>query len=121
MIQSFRDLEVYKESYNLSLEVYQLSREFPVEERYSFSSQIQRASVSIPLNIAEGYGKQESTAEFKRYIRMALGSANEIMVLLDLSRDLGYAKTEVVTDLQDRYLVLAKRLYRLGEKWQKKL
>ena len=118
MIQSFKDLEVYQESYQLALEVYQLSRSYPREERYGLTGQIQRASVSIPLNIAEGYGKQDTAAEFKRYLRMALGSTNEMLVLLDLSRDLGYITKELALKLQERYNVLAKRLYRLEEHWK---
>ena len=117
MIQSFRDLEVYQESYQLAIEMYQISRSYPQEERYGLRSQIQRASVSIPLNIAEGYGKQESAAEFKRYLRMALGSANEIEVLLDLSRDLGYLEANKCAELQERYITTRKRLYRLAEHW----
>jgi four helix bundle protein len=99
------------------LEVYQLSRSYPQEERYGLTSQIQRASVSIPLNIAEGYGKQESAAEFKRYLRMALGSANEMEVLLDLSSDLGYLAKEQSEALLERYTILRKQLYRLGQRW----
>ena len=118
MIQSFKDLEVYQESYQLALEVYRLSHSYPQEERYGLTGQIRRASVSIPLNIAEGYGKQDTAAEFKRYLRMALGSANEMLVLLDLSRDLGYAAEGMAAKLQERYSVLARRLYRLEEHWK---
>ena len=118
MIQSYKDIEVYRESYQLALEAYQLSRGYPQEERYGLASQVQRASVSIPLNIAEGYGKQETAAEFKRYLRMALGSANEMMVLLNLSHDLGYIAEGEAVKLQERYSVLAKRIYRLEENWK---
>ena len=119
MIRSFKDLEVYQESYQLVLDVYQESRKYPREEQYGLSSQIQRAAVSIPLNIAEGYGKQDTASEFKRYLRMALGSVNEIIVLLDLSRDLGYMDSEKSIELNEKYSILAKRMYRLIDKWRK--
>ena len=118
MIKGFKDIQVYQESYELALSVYKISREYPPEERYGLTGQIQRAGTSIPLNIAEGYGKQDTAAEFKRYLRMALGSANEMMVLLDLSRDLGYVSKESATNLYERYSVLAKRINRLIERWE---
>ena len=118
MIKSFKDLEVYQESYQLAFDIYQVSREYPSEERYGLAGQIQRAGISIPLNIAEGYGKHDTAAEFKRYLRMALGSANEMLVLLDFSRDLGYITGVKSAALQERYNVLAKRLNRLIGRWK---
>ena len=117
MIQSFHDLQVYEESYRLALEVYRASEAYPKEERYGLASQIQRAAISIPLNLAEGYGKHESAAEFKRYIRMAMGSANEIEVLLNLLKDLGYMTVEKAEELKEKYIAARKQLYRLQEKW----
>ena len=118
MISSFRDFEVYKESYELALRVYEASKSFPKEERYGLTSQIQRAAISIPLNVAEGYGKQESAAEFKRYLRMALGSGNEMEVLLDFCRDLEYMKKEENEALKERYISVRKKLYRLEQNWK---
>ena len=120
MIKSFKDLEIYQESYQLALEIYKISRGYPPEERYGLTSQIQRCVMSIPLNIAEGYGKHESAAEFKRYLRMALGSAQEMKVLIDFSRDLGYMPEGDAARYHERYDILAKRIYRTNEKWEKK-
>ncbi len=58
MIQSFRDFEVYRRSFEASVEMYQITGNFPKEELYGLTSQIKRAAASIPLNIAEGYGKK---------------------------------------------------------------
>ena len=66
--------------------------------------------MSIPMNIAEGYGKQESAAEFRRYPRMSMGSANEVRVLPDFAKDLGYAKEGVCREMQRRYEEIGKML-----------
>jgi four helix bundle protein len=101
----------------LVLEIYKKVKEFPEEERYGLSGQLKRAALSIPLNIAEGYGRKARVAEFKHFLRNALGSSNEVIVLLKLAKDLGYSKTE---SLIEAYQMLAKRIYRLEEKWETK-
>ncbi len=90
----YRKLAVYEKSYRAALSIYKMSEEFPRMETRALGDQIRRAAVSIPMNIAEGYGKQESKAEFGRYIRMAMGSANEVRVLLDFAKDLKYISEE---------------------------
>ncbi|MDQ7799629.1 MAG: four helix bundle protein, partial [Candidatus Edwardsbacteria bacterium] len=89
MIRSYADLEVYQESYKLVLEIYQISKAMPEAERRELGYQLRRAAVSIPANIAEGCGRKESVAEFKHFLRTALGSNNEVRVLVDLVHDLG--------------------------------
>ena len=86
----YKDLQIYKRSYNAAVDIYKVTRRYPETEKYALSSQMQRASTSIALNIAEGYAKKGSQAEFKRFLQMAVGSANEMNVLLDFSKDLGY-------------------------------
>ena len=118
MIRSFRDLEVYQESYQLALQVYSAVRTYPLEERYGLTSQIQRAAVSIPANLAEGFGKKESAAEFRRYVRIAMGSSNEMEVLLSLSNDLGYLSESIAYELIEKYIIVQKKLYNLAQKWE---
>ena len=90
-MNSYRDLIVYEKSYKAAKAIYMnISPKFPEEEKYGLKSQIQRASISIPLNIAEGYGKGESNKEMLRFMYMARGSVNEVLVLLDFAKDLGY-------------------------------
>jgi four helix bundle protein len=69
-VRSYRDLEVYQEAYNLAIAAHKLTRTFPDFERYELSSQLRRAAVSIPVNIAEGYGRKHSDAEFKHFLRL---------------------------------------------------
>ena len=73
----YSKLKVYERSYKAGLAIYELTKEYPEEEKYGIVSQMRRASTSIPLNIAEGYAKKSSQEEFKRFLLMSIGSANE--------------------------------------------
>ena len=78
-IASFEDLDVFQRAYRISLDVHRASLQFPKIEQHALADQIRRASKSICGNIAEGFGKQRrSGAEFKRYLLMAIGSADEM-------------------------------------------
>ena len=94
MQHGYKDLKVYERSYKAALAIYRLTENFPKEEKYGITSQIKRASISIPLNIAEGYAKKESQQEFKRFLMMAIGSANEMSVLIDFAKDLNLINAE---------------------------
>ena len=118
MIRSYRDLEVYKRSYRLSLEIHRITLTLPSFERYELASQIRRAAVSIPLNIAEGYGRKNSEAEFKHFLRNSLGSCNELHVLIDMFRDLGYVAEDVYEKLNKECDVLGRQLNKLLQTWQ---
>ena len=78
----YKDLKVYERSYRLAVSIYRYAKTMPEEERYGLTSQLKRAATSIPLNIAEGYGKGDSKLEVKRYLKMAKGSCNEMEVLI---------------------------------------
>ena len=93
-MSGYKDLAVYRKSYAAAKVVYGLSESFPKREEYGLASQLRRAATSIPLNIAEGYGKREGTKELLRYIRMARGSNAEVEVLLDFAKDFGYISEE---------------------------
>ena len=116
MVKSYKDLEVYQESYRLSIELYQLITSFS-SEAYEIVKQLKRASISVPLNIAEGYGKRESRAEFKRFLRIAVGSVNEIEVLLEMLKDLEYMDKRTYSKYINDYIILGKRLNTLLNKW----
>ena len=118
MIQSYKDLEVYRRSYRASIVMYKIVKTFPTEELFGFTSQIKRAATSIPLNIAEGFGKHDTDTEFKRFLKMALGSANEMMVLIDMSKDLGFISSEVQKRMYGEYEEIAKMLSKLVTTWR---
>lgn len=118
MINGYKDLRIYQKSYELSIKIHLLMRGYPDYEKYELASQLRRAAMSIPLNIAEGYGKRESEADFKRFLRMSLGSNNEVGVLLDMSLDLGYINKETHNSLYKEYESLGKQIYVTIEKWK---
>ena len=92
----FEDLEVFKRAYVISLEIHKASLEFPKLEQHGLADQIRRASKSICANIAEGVAKaSHSKAEFRRYLQVALGSADEMRVWLRYCLDLGYIEESV--------------------------
>ena len=118
-IRSFEDLEVFKRSYRVSLLVHRESLSFPREEQYGLAEQIRRASKSICANLAEGFGKQfGSTAEFKRYILMALGSSDEMRVWVRYCFDLGYIDEETWCHWRDEYQEIARMLNGLHRSWK---
>ena len=117
IVRTYRNLDVFKGGYKLSLCIYKLTTSYPREELYGIISQIRRAAVSVVLNIAEGYGRK-SKDEFKRFLRISLGSANETETLLMLSRDLGYIENKKCEELINQYDILGKKIYRLIENWK---
>jgi len=86
-LKSFKDLDVWRLSMDFAKEVYAITDELPKQERYGLASQLQRAAVSIPSNIAEG-SKRTSRVEFSQYCRIALGSAAETETQLLLVSEL---------------------------------
>ncbi len=94
MVQNYEELQVYQRGYKGAVLMYQMASGLPEAEKHGLISQIKRAATSIPLNIAEGYGKGSNGAELKRFLMMARGSASEMKVLLNLCRDLGYVASE---------------------------
>ena len=118
MIQSYRDLQVYERSYRAALGMYQVARKMPKDELFGLSSQVKRAATSIPLNIAEGYGKRENGAEFKRFLLMAIGSCDEMKVLLDFMKDLGFIDRGVHGKYQQEYDEIGRMLMVLRNKWR---
>jgi four helix bundle protein len=88
-MQDFRDLKVWQKAHEAVLQIYRATQSFPDTERYGLTSQIRRAAVSVPANIAEG-SVRSSDADFARFLHIAIGSASEVDYYLLLARDLGY-------------------------------
>ena len=86
-MRDFKTLAVWQKAHQFVLALYEATKAFPKEEQYGLTSQIRRAAISIPANIAEGCGKN-TDADFARYIHISIGSANEVDYYLLLARDL---------------------------------
>ena len=117
-IRDFTDLVVYQKAYDKSLEIHHQSLKYPEHEQYELGRQMRRASKSICANIAEGFGKQNvSKAEFKRFLLMAMGSADEMRVWSRYSLDLGHIDENRWMDWNKAYSDIAKMLNGLHAKW----
>jgi four helix bundle protein len=99
MLKNYKELKVWQKSYQFCLDIYKLTKGFSKEERYGLTSQIRRSAVSVPSNIAEGYGRK-STPEYLRFLYIAYGSNCELETQLLLTGDLGYIKSDKFKEIQ---------------------
>ncbi len=118
MIQSFKDLEVYKEAYDLAIIVNKEANKLPIFEKNDLGSQMRRGSKSPPANIAEGWAKRRFPKEMQRHLDIAVGSCNEMEVHISLARDLGYWPSTFCDRLIQRYIHLGGKLVNLRNKWK---
>jgi four helix bundle protein len=100
MLKSYKDLLVWQKAYDLCLEIYRVTKEFPADERYGLTSQLRRAAVSVPSNIAEGYGRK-TTPDYIRALYIAYGSICEVETQVLLSHDLHYVKAGDMKNLEE--------------------
>ncbi|MDE0324815.1 MAG: four helix bundle protein [Candidatus Poribacteria bacterium] len=108
-MQDFKKLKVWEKSHDLTLRMYELTSQFPREEIYGLTSQIRRSCASIPTNIAEGCGRG-SSADFARFLQIAIGSANETEYLILLARDLKYLNADQYAELINTTIEIGKML-----------
>lgn len=97
-MRDFHKLKVWERAHNLTLKIYETTKEFPKEELYGLTSQMRRAASSMPINIAEGCGR-ESKAETIQFLNIATGSASELEYELILAHDLDYLDDPECTEL----------------------
>jgi four helix bundle protein len=117
-IKTYRDFEVYKESYRAALDVSTLTKKFPRIEQPELARQLRRSARSVPANIVEGWAKRASAAEFKRYLQMAIGSCHETQLWLDMSKDEGYISLGEHEDFRNRYNRIGAMLQSLWKEWR---
>jgi four helix bundle protein len=96
--RDYRDLIAWKKAFELSLVIYQVTAKFPIDEKFGIASQLRKAGVSIPSNIAEGQGRN-SKAEFLHHLYFAQGSLKEVETQLLISDALGYIGSDQATKL----------------------
>jgi four helix bundle protein len=111
----FEELEVFRRAYRVSLELHRVSLAFPPIEQRVLADQMRRASKGICANLAEGYGRKRSNADFRRFVQMALGSSEEMRVWLRYAHDLQYIDTEHWQRWRDEYHAISRMLQALSK------
>ncbi len=115
----YRDLKTYQLAYQLALEIHEITKSFPKEEKYSLTDQMRRASRSVPANLAEAWKKRRYQKMFVSKVLDAAGEASETEVWLDFSRDFKYIKEEKHKELTDKYDELNRMLNGMIDKADK--
>jgi len=110
MSGSFKDLKVYKQAYELAIEIFRVSHTFPKAETYALTDQIRRSSRSVCANIAESYRKRRYVKHFIAKLTDADAEASETLVWLDFARDFGYISDTYYSSLFEEYREVGKML-----------
>jgi len=119
-IISFRDLEVYQNTYKAMLAVInQVIPKLPDSEKYDLKDQLLRSSKAIPRLIAEGYGKRHQKSGFQKYLDDAIAECNETIVGIEQCRDIYHIDQQTCEELIKTYDKSARQLFRLAEAWDK--
>ena len=114
-INTYRDLLVWQKAMNLVTDIYKSSQQYPSLEIYGLTSQMRRSAVSIPSNIAEGYGRR-STGDYKRFLQVATGSLFELQTQIEISFNLGYIRNSEFESLFEKTKELDRMLSSLINK-----
>jgi len=118
-IRHYKDLLVYNQSFRAALKISKATKSFPQSEQFELARQMRAAARSIPANIAEGWARRQSPAEFRRFLQMAIGSCEEMKVWLDFAREEGYLNGTNQQTLQEEYGKIGVLLQRLWSSWRK--
>lgn len=118
MIRSFKDLDVYKESYELAVIINKNVNKLPIFEKHDLGLQLRKASKSIPSNIAEGWAKRQFEKEFKKHLNISIGSSNEMEVHINFAMDLEYWTKNFCEPLIKRYILLGGKINNLKNNWK---
>ena len=119
-MQEFRNLKVWQRSFNLSLNVYEVTRSWPKVEQFGLTSQLRRSIISVPANIAEGAAK-DSKKDFHRFLSISLGSLNESMTFIMLAKELSYIDQSDFERLFSEIVEIKKMISALMTKIKKNL
>jgi len=111
-VKSYRDLEVWQKGVGLAVQVCQMARHFPAFERFGLAAQLQRSALSIPANIAEGWGRG-STNEFVWFLKVAKGSLHELETHLIVAHQLGYLSAQRLEEFLEETETISRMLLAL--------
>jgi four helix bundle protein len=113
-MKKVEELDVFKLSHSLTLEIYRVTKSFPDEEKFGLISQMRKAAYSIPMNLMEG-AHRLSSKEYRQFIGIARGSAGEIKYQLLLVRDLNYVSENEYSELTSKYERVSQMLTKLAK------
>ena len=116
-MNNFRELIVWQKSINLVVAIYEITKEYPKEEKFNLVSQMQRAATSIPSNIAEGAGRN-TNALFKQFLTISIGSAHELETQIIISKKLEYINEDSYNDIIGEFSGIQKMIYALHSSLQ---
>ena len=117
-IQSYEDLKVFNLAYDIAMQVFWLTKEFPREELYSLTDQLRRSSRSIAANIVEGWAKRKYENVFKRHLIDSVGSCDETKLWLKFALDCKYLENAQYDNLVVQYNEVGKMLKGLHDNWK---
>jgi len=117
--RGYRDLKVYQMAYQIALDIHQVTKTFPKEEKYSLTGQIRRSSRSVPANLTEAWKKRRYEKAFISKLIDCAGEAGETEVWLDFSKDFGYLRDDQYQQLMQRYDEVNRMLYGMIDKADK--
>jgi len=106
-VNKFKDLKIWQKAVDLSVKVYEITRNFPKDEVYGLTSQMRRSSVSIASNVAEGSGRN-SKKEFEQFLSIAYGSCSELETQMIISERNGFITKEALSSIQEEILEIQK-------------
>ena len=113
-VQYYKELEVWRRAHRVVLTIYSQTRSFPSDERFGITSQLRRAAMSIPTNLAEGC-RRAFGREYSQYVNVAQGSHSEVQYLVQLAADLGYLERHTASALYAELEEIGRMLHRLRE------
>lgn len=117
-IASFKDLEIYRRSYRISLTVIkEIIPKLPREEKFDLADQLRRSVKAIPRLIAEGYAKRHQKRGFQKYLDDALAESNETIVSLNHAKDLYNVNPDFCVAVIKEYEIISKQIYKLSSVW----
>jgi four helix bundle protein len=117
--KGYKDLRVFQLSYKLAMKIFEITKRFPKEEKFSLTDQIRRSSRSVPANISEAWKKRSYPKMFVSKIIDAAGEAGETEVWLDISKDSNYISIEEHKEMMDGYDEVNRMLNGMAEKPEK--
>ncbi len=118
-MNNFRELKVWQKAMNLVTNIYTNTYKFPQNEQFGLTSQIRRSSISIPSNIAEGFGRNTKN-EFARFLRISIGSLFELQTQLEISKNLKFITSEKFDNILSESIEIEKMLKALIKSIQNK-